>query len=54
VSEQLMIPVAGPRHSGTNDNPVLIQRNVDAMKDMALAVFRRGHLPVAEIPERLR
>jgi uncharacterized protein with von Willebrand factor type A (vWA) domain len=25
---------------------VLIQRNVDAMEDMALKVFRRGHLPV--------
>ena len=30
----------------TNDDPVLIQRNVDAMEDIALAVFRRGHLPV--------
>ena len=25
---------------------MLIQRNVDAMEDMALQVFRRGHLPV--------
>lgn len=25
---------------------MLIQRNVDAMDDMALQVFRRGHLPV--------
>ena len=46
MSEQLMILVAGPYRSGTNDDPVLIQRNVDAMEDMALAVFRRGHLPV--------
>jgi hypothetical protein len=46
MSAQLMIPVAGPYRSGTNDDPVLIQRNVDAMEDMALAVFRRGHLPV--------
>jgi hypothetical protein len=41
-----MILVAGPYRSGTNDDPVLIQRNVDAMEDTALAVFRRGHLPV--------
>ena len=41
-----MILVAGPYRSGTNDDPVLIQRNVDAMEDMALQVFRRGHLPV--------
>ena len=46
MSEQLMILVAGPYRSGTNDDPVLIQRNVDAMEEMALAVFRRGHLPV--------
>ena len=46
MSQQLMILVAGPYRSGTNDDPVLIQRNVDAMEDMALRVFRRGHLPV--------
>ena len=41
-----MILVAGPYRGGTNDDPVLIQRNVEAMEDMALKVFRRGHLPV--------
>ena len=46
MSAQMMILVAGPYRSGTNDDPLLIQRNVDAMEDMALAVFRRGHLPV--------
>ena len=42
----LMILVAGPYRSGTNDNPVLIQKNVDAMTDASLALFRAGHLPV--------
>jgi hypothetical protein len=42
----LMILVAGPYRSGTNDDPVLIQRNVDAMTETSLALFRRGHLPV--------
>ena len=46
MTDQLMILIAGPYRSGTNDDPVLIQRTVDAMDDMALAVFRRGHLPV--------
>ena len=46
MTGQLMILVAGPYRSGTNDDPVLIQRNVDSMEDMALQVFRRGHLPV--------
>lgn len=44
--QALMILVAGPYRSGTNDNPLLIQKNVDAMNDMALAVYRAGHLPV--------
>jgi hypothetical protein len=42
----LMILVAGPYRSGTNDDPTLIQRNVDAMTDASLALFRAGHLPV--------
>lgn len=43
--EQLMILIAGPYRSGTNDDLALIQHNVDAMEDMALKVVRRGHLP---------
>lgn len=46
MNEQLMILVAGPYRGGTGDDPVLIQRNVEAMEAMSLAVFRRGHLPV--------
>jgi len=42
----LMILVAGPYRSGTNDDPLLIQKNVDAMTDTALALFRAGHLPM--------
>ena len=42
----LMILVAGPYRSGTNDDPVLIKRNVDAMTETALKLFRAGHLPV--------
>lgn len=42
----LMILVAGPYRSGTNDDPVLIAANVHAMNDMAVRLFRAGHLPV--------
>jgi hypothetical protein len=42
----LLILIAGPYRSGTNDNPELIARNVAAMTDTALKVFRAGHLPV--------
>jgi hypothetical protein len=46
MSAQMMILIAGPYRSGTNDEPALVQRNVDAMEDVALSVFRLGHLPV--------
>jgi len=42
----LMILVAGPYRSGTNDDPALIARNVAAMTEMSLQLFRAGHLPV--------
>ncbi|MCC7449157.1 MAG: DUF4406 domain-containing protein [Anaerolineae bacterium] len=45
-SQPLMILIAGPYRSGTNDDPKLIAANVHAMNDMALRVFRAGHLPV--------
>jgi len=45
-NKQLMILVAGPYRSGTNDDPLLIEKNVKAMTDTALEVFRMGHLPV--------
>ena len=41
-----MILVAGPYRSGTNDDPVLIAKNVAAMTEAALQLFRAGHLPV--------
>jgi hypothetical protein len=46
MSEPLMILVAGPYRSGTNDDPALIQANVAAMTAVALHLFRMGHLPV--------
>ena len=42
----LHILVAGPYRSGTGDDPAKIQANVDAMMDVALRLFRAGHLPV--------
>ena len=44
--QSLMILVAGPYRSGTNDNPELIAGNVKAMTDMALELYKIGHLPV--------
>lgn len=45
-SKSLMILIAGPYRSGTNDDPHLIEANVNAMTDTALEVYRMGHLPV--------
>jgi len=46
MTRPLMILVAGPYRSGTNDQPELLEGNVRAMSDMALRLFRAGHLPV--------
>jgi hypothetical protein len=46
MAQPLMILVAGPYRSGTNDDPALIRANVDAMTNTALKLFRLGHLPV--------
>jgi hypothetical protein len=42
----LMILVAGPYRSGTNDDPTLIAANMRAMNEAALKLFRLGHLPI--------
>jgi hypothetical protein len=42
----LMILVAGPYRSGTNDDPILIEANVKAMTDAALQLYKMGHIPV--------
>lgn len=46
TTNQLMILVAGPYRSGTNDIQELIEKNVKAMTDTALAIYRLGHMPV--------
>jgi len=45
-SNAMLILVAGPYRSGTNDNPVLIEKNVREMESYALPVFRAGHIPI--------
>jgi hypothetical protein len=45
-SKPLMILIAGPYRSGTNDDPVLIRKNVQEMESYAVAIFRAGHIPI--------
>ena len=42
----MMILIAGPYRSGTNDDPQKMAANVQLMESFALPVFRLGHIPV--------
>ena len=46
ANKSLLILVAGPYRSGTNDVPELIHANVKAMTDTALELYKMGHMPV--------
>jgi len=41
-----MILVAGPYRSGTNDDPVLMKKNLSKLEGVTLQLFRAGHLPM--------
>jgi hypothetical protein len=42
----MMILIAGPYRSGTQDDPVLMERNLSRLEAAALEVWQRGHLPM--------
>jgi ADP-ribose pyrophosphatase len=42
----MMILIAGPYRSGTNDDPQKIAANVQHMESFALPIFHLGHIPV--------
>jgi len=44
--KSMLILVAGPYRSATNDDPQLIAANVKAMTDAALEIYKTGHLAV--------
>src|SRR4051794_11225485 len=46
MRDELMVLVAGPYRSGTDDDPDKLAANVAVMNAAALEVFRAGHLPV--------
>jgi hypothetical protein len=46
TEKPLMILLAGPYRSGTNDIPERIAANVKAMTDTTLALYHMGHMPV--------
>lgn len=46
TKQPLLILVAGPYRSGTNDDPDLIAANLRAMNEASLHLFRAGHIPI--------
>ena len=45
-AKSMMILIAGPYRSGTNDDPALIRQNVELMESYSLPIFRAGHIPI--------
>jgi len=46
TTRAMMLLIAGPYRSGTNDDPELIRRNVQEMESYAVPIFRAGHIPI--------
>jgi len=46
AAKAMMILIAGPYRSGTNDDPKAIHANVELMQSYALPIFRAGHIPM--------
>jgi hypothetical protein len=42
----MMILIAGPYRSGTNDDPEKIEANVHVMESFAVPIFKKGHVPM--------
>ena len=44
--DSLMILIAGPYRSGTNDAPALMEQNLRNLESVALPLYRAGHIPL--------
>ena len=42
----MLILIAGPYRSGTNDDPTLMQQNLHKLASVALPLFRKGYVPM--------
>lgn len=42
----MLILIAGPYRSGTNNDPILIKKNLDQLEAVSLPIFRKGHVPM--------
>jgi hypothetical protein len=46
MSTPMMILIAGPYRSGTDDQPALLAQNLAALEQAAWPIFRAGHVPM--------
>jgi len=46
LASPVMILIAGPYRSGTDDDPEKISANVHAMESLAIPIFKKGHIPM--------
>lgn len=46
MTKSMMILIAGPYRSGTNDDPIKIEENVRVMESFAVPIFKLGHIPL--------
>lgn len=44
--KSMLILVAGPYRSGTNDDPALMAENLRRLESVTLDLFRAGHVPM--------
>ena len=42
----MLILIAGPYRSGTNDDPLLMKKNLERLESVALPLFRKGYVPM--------
>jgi hypothetical protein len=46
ANNSLMILIAGPYRSGTNDDPIRMAQNLRNLESVALPLYRAGHIPL--------
>jgi hypothetical protein len=46
MSSPLLILIAGPYRSGTDDDPARLAANLQALEEAAWPIFRAGHVPM--------
>ena len=46
TQKPLIILIAGPYRSGTNDDPYLMAQILDRLESFALPIYRAGHIPM--------